>query len=230
MLIRFLLLLVLAALAQASIQARPLDLRADCGAVGDMVADDGPALSRCFDRAARLEGSTIYIPDGRYRIATPVVRNFLNQTSSLTIRGEGSSAQIIPATDSATAITLQNLVSLLIEGVYFFGDATVSNDAFHTLKLESIEQATLRNTHFYGILSLHGGSIVHATNCDLLIERCSFRGCATASAAGAAVVHMDRWAGFVIRDSEVHRLRLDERAVGLADGFADTLVVDQREA
>ncbi len=48
----------------------------DFGAVGDGVADDGPAFQSALEALADAGGGTLFVPAGRYLIATPVVKDF----------------------------------------------------------------------------------------------------------------------------------------------------------
>ena len=59
----------------------------DFGAVGDGVADDGPALQRALDALGTSGGGTLYVPAGRYLIETPVVKSFTLR-NKLIIRGD----------------------------------------------------------------------------------------------------------------------------------------------
>lgn len=58
----------------------------DYGAVGDGVADDGPAVNRALAAAASAGGGTVVAPLGKtFRIATPIVI----PGRMLSIRGAG---------------------------------------------------------------------------------------------------------------------------------------------
>src|SRR5688572_16542555 len=49
---------------------------ADYGAVGDGVADDGPAFQSALDALADAGGGTLHVPAGFYLIKTPVIKDF----------------------------------------------------------------------------------------------------------------------------------------------------------
>src|SRR5688572_4177794 len=86
-----------------------LNLRA-FGAVGDGTTDDGPALQRALDRLAEVGGGTLFVPPGRYVIATPVSKNYAHLASAIHVRGVGSSSQLHLKTGPGTnAITFGSL-------------------------------------------------------------------------------------------------------------------------
>src|SRR6185369_8043897 len=49
---------------------------ADFGAVGDGVADNGPAFQSAIDALAAAGGGTLLVPAGKFLVATPVVKDF----------------------------------------------------------------------------------------------------------------------------------------------------------
>lgn len=77
-----------------------MDIKADFGAVGDDIADDGPAFQRAFDSLD--EGAKLNVPPGVYRIATPVARSFGASAPDLITQGCGSASQIRPDLDANT--------------------------------------------------------------------------------------------------------------------------------
>src|SRR5256714_4814319 len=88
-----------------------LDLR-DFGAVGDGTTDDGPALQSALDALAAAGGGTLFVPAGRYAIATPVSEDFTGLASSVTILGVESDTPAPPPTaDGQTLTRGLNLVS-----------------------------------------------------------------------------------------------------------------------
>ncbi|MGC9327882.1 MAG: glycosyl hydrolase family 28-related protein, partial [Candidatus Hinthialibacter sp.] len=54
----------------------------DYGALGDGVVDDGPAIGRALDAAAKAGGGEVFLPAGKYRIA-----DSLSVPSGVTLRG-----------------------------------------------------------------------------------------------------------------------------------------------
>src|ERR1044071_5992558 len=90
----------------------PLNLR-DFGAVGDGVADDGPAFQKALDALAAAGGGTLFVPEGKYAIATPVFKDFTGLASSVTITGVESQTEVAPPT--ATGNELSQGLDLLSE-------------------------------------------------------------------------------------------------------------------
>ena len=112
-----------------------VDLK-DYGALGNGVADDAPALQKALDDLAASGGGTLEVPAGKYRLATPVSREFA-QTAQLIIKGVTSSTPIVVAGNgrgldltsefiiavgaTKDAVTLKGLDSVRIEDVGFTG-------------------------------------------------------------------------------------------------------------
>jgi len=58
------------------------------GAVGDGVADDGPAILACFNAASAAAPQVVFFPPGTYRVGSQIV---LDSLSDLTVIGPGAS-------------------------------------------------------------------------------------------------------------------------------------------
>jgi len=199
---------------------------ADFEAVGDGVADDGPALQRALDAVAEAGGGTLLIPAGLYKIQTPVMRDFGG--ASVTIQGIPSdtmpapptaggdqlalsldlASEFIPATGaSASAITLTNIDELTVEHLAFTGIESSVTDAFITLFMTDVNHATVRHNEFYGLATfatisgLGGGNIIRAVRSELSIESTVFLGCAANSGAYAPIVDNHEWKRFSISNS-----------------------------
>lgn len=172
------------------------------GAVGDGSTNDGPALQAALNALSTAGGGTLYVPPGKYRIATTVSANFLNSASSVVIKGGGSASQLYIATgENANALQLYNAESLLIDDLVFVGNPEAPTDAKITLDIQGGFKALIRNTHFYGLISqVRGGSVVHAQRVDLRIEHSSFRGSSAAAGFSAPVVQLDDWRGLSVAD------------------------------
>src|SRR5688572_30471837 len=84
-------------------RADTLDLR-DFGAVGDGVKDDGPALQRALDALALAGGGTLFVPEGRYAIITPVSKDFSGLAASVTILGVESDT-LVDSTGNPDVLT-----------------------------------------------------------------------------------------------------------------------------
>jgi Pectate lyase superfamily protein/Carboxypeptidase regulatory-like domain len=177
----------------------------DFGAVGDGVADDGPALQRALDALADAGGGTLYVPAGRYVIATPVMRSFSDR-NSLTIRGGEanpprsgwglglSSEFVVKVGMAADALTLKTLGDLVLENLNFTGVPGVRNDAKVVLYLSQIKRVLMQTCEFYGLSTqVAGGAIVYNYGCNLKIKDSAFLGCTTNHTLRTSVVHNILW-------------------------------------
>ncbi|HEX6650778.1 MAG TPA: glycosyl hydrolase family 28-related protein, partial [Pyrinomonadaceae bacterium] len=202
---------------------------ADFNPVGDGVADDGPALQKALDALAENGGGTLFIPAGRYLIATPVAKDFSTLAGArITIQGVPSNtmpappdatgeelaasldlaSEIIPAVASQeNALTLSNLEQVTIEHVAFTGREQAQTDAFVTIYLSDVDRATIRHCEFYGISTFGlkpnfgGGNVIRAVRSNMSIEFSSFLGCTANSGAYAPIVENIEWRGFNISNS-----------------------------
>jgi len=184
---------------------------ADFGAAGDGVTDDGPALQSALDALADAGGGSLFVPDGRYAIITPVTVDFAGRAMSVTIQGTPSSATggangdlgaglnltaefLIKTGVGRNAFALRNLTTLLVTDLVFIGDPTVADDAKIALSIIGIDDATLRRCEFYGLATFGpGGAIVYAEGSGLLIADSAFLGCAANSGASSSIVQTYSW-------------------------------------
>jgi len=148
--------LILSCLNTAAFGARihspdpePLNLR-DFGALGDGVTDDGPAFQSALDALAAAGGGTLFVPEGKYAIATPVAKDFTGLASSITILGVESLTPVAPPSaggyelskgldlhsevyprtgEQHDAIFIKGLSSLVVKDIAFVGTSTVVTDA-----------------------------------------------------------------------------------------------------
>jgi hypothetical protein len=188
----------------------------DYGAIGDGVADDGPALQTALDDLAALGGGTLQVPSGRYRLATPISKQFAAGIS-LTIQGAPSATPIsvvgngqgldltsefiVAVGETKDAFSLVGLESLLLKDIGFVGVLAVFTDAQRVLSLTQIKQATIQHCEFYGLMSLApGGAIISAHLTDLKIEQTAFLGCAANSSIRTPIVRTTEWLGLEVRD------------------------------
>ena len=131
---------------------------ADFGAVGDNVADDGPALQHALDALAQAGGGTLIVPEGRYAIVTPVSKDFTGLASSVSILGVpsdtvvdhrgtgvekstglGLTSEFYPKTGAELdALSITGLDTLLIKDIGFVGTLGVDTDAKNTLVMRRI--------------------------------------------------------------------------------------------
>lgn len=183
------------------------------------VADSGPALQRALDALNAKTGTALYIPAGRFRLATGASRNFKNNPSSIVIRGEGS-ASVLQIEVGATrrALQLQNLDSLTLAQLTFVGATTNGStiSALATLSLEYCRMAIVRHCNFYGVTTIRGGAargtppgaVVYSHHSDLHIEHSAFHSCAgdytigDSPFDGTPVVDNENWTGLTVSDSE----------------------------
>src|SRR6185369_6535083 len=156
---------VLGKLRSHSTESEPLNLR-DFGAVGDGVTDDGPAFQSALDALAAAGGGTLFVPEGKYAIVTPVAKDFTGLASSITIIGvesltpvapPSSSGQelsmgldllteVYPRTDTQVAISIKGLRNLVVKDIAFVGTSTVVTDAAVTLLLSDIDKAQIKHS------------------------------------------------------------------------------------
>jgi len=116
------------------------------GALADGVHDDGPAISACIQAAlaaaptsnaggAYNQGARVWLPAGRYRIATPVAVNLASATNTtneargrLSLLGEGDGHTVILGRAAANtyAVNVRG-GAVTIEGMSVVGDGTASS-------------------------------------------------------------------------------------------------------
>lgn len=201
----------------------------DFGAVGDGVADDGPAFQSALDALADAGGGTLFVPAGRYRIVTPVNKDFSAlDGGSVSIQGVPSdqmpapptalgndlaaglalTSEILPATGPSTsAITISHLKTLSVEHLAFTGNPAAITDAFITLNLRDIVEAKVYHCEFYGLSTVAtlpgfgGGNLIRATRSNLSIEQSSVLGSTANSGTYAPIVENLEWHGFNISNS-----------------------------
>ena len=199
----------------------PLNLR-DFGAVGDGVADDGPAFQSALDALAAAGGGTLFIPEGKYAIVTPVAKDFTGLASSITIMGVESltpvpppsatgeelsagldlHTEVYPRTDDKVAIHIKGLNNLVVKDIAFVGTATVGTDAQITLLFTEIGKAKVQHSEFYALATLlGGGAIVEAIRSDLEVTQCKFLGSTGNSGEYVPVIQNLEWYGITVTDT-----------------------------
>ena len=195
----------------------------DFGATGDGITDDAPAFQKALDALATAGGGTLFIPAGKYVIATPVSKDFTGLASSITITGVESLTMPAPPTAPGSelglgldlpsevyprtgvknvAITITGLQNLVIKDIAFVGTPTVNTDAAITLLLSDIDKAQLKHNEFYGLASLvEGGAIVEAIRTDLEISLSKFLGSTGNSGVYVPLVQNLEWRGIAVSDT-----------------------------
>ena len=220
--------LILSCLNTAAFGARihspdpePLNLR-DFGALGDGVTDDGPAFQSALDALAAAGGGTLFVPEGKYAIATPVAKDFTGLASSITILGVESLTPVAPPSaggyelskgldlhsevyprtgEQHDAIFIKGLSSLVVKDIAFVGTSTVVTDAATTLSLSDIGKVQIKHSEFYGLATMTGGGIVMAVRSDLEIAQCKFLGSTATSGFYVPVVENIEWYGITVSDT-----------------------------
>ena len=220
--------LILSCLNSAVLGARahspdsePLNLR-DFGAVGDGVTDDGPAFQSALDALAAAGGGTLFVPEGKYAIVTPVAKDFTGLAASISIVGVESLTPVAPPSaggyelskgldllsevyprtgEQQDAIFIKGLSNLVVKDIAFVGTSTVVTDAATTLSLSDIGKIQVKHSEFYGLATLTGGGIVMAVRSDLEITQCKFLGSTATSGFYIPVVQNIEWYGINVSDT-----------------------------
>jgi hypothetical protein len=193
------------------------------GAKGDGTSDDGPALQNALDAIGAAGGGTLFVPAGRYAIITPVQKDFTGLASEVSILGVESLTLVPPPNSSGAELTrgldllsefaprtggqgisinITGLQSFLIKDITFIGTPGVRTDAFITLALNNIREATIRHCEFYGLSSLiEGGAIVQGVRSGLNIEQSVFLGSTGNSGLYVPVVQNIEWKRITVTDA-----------------------------
>ncbi len=186
----------------------------DFGAVGDGVADDGPALQAALDALAAAGGGTLIVPSGRYAIITPVEKDFSGVSNLVIIgaepapddesggygRGLGLSSEfLVQVGETNTALSVTGVRNFLIQDITFIGDPNVIRDCKTTLSLSGIDSAIVRHCEFYGLGAIvNEGAIVYAYQSNLTVEASAFLGCATATSSHSSAIQNISWRGITV--------------------------------
>src|SRR5215203_1094542 len=209
-------------LAKTTSEPETINLR-NFGAVGDGVTDDGPAFQKALDALAAAGGGTLFIPAGKYVVATPVIRNCTGSASSITITGVQSSTPVSPPTagghelstgldlpteiyprtgNTKVAFHFAGLQNLVIEEIAFVGTPSVLTDAAITILVNGVDKAQIKHSEFYGLATLAaGGGIIKAVKSDLEITQCKFLGSTATSGGYIPVVENLEWKGITVTDT-----------------------------
>jgi hypothetical protein len=214
--------LVLTCLNTTFAAPETLNLR-DFGATGDGTTDDAPAFQKALDALATAGGGTLFIPEGKYVIATPVSKNFNGLAASITIAGVESLTMPAPPTAGGdqlclgldlptevyprtgfdnVAISISGLQHLIVKDIAFVGTPSVITDAQITLFLTDIDKAQLKHNEFYGLATLYpGGGIIKAVRTDLEILLSKFLGSTATSGWYIPLVENLEWRGITVSDT-----------------------------
>src|SRR6185369_12882563 len=98
--------LFLLCVSNPAIAATPtLNVR-DFGATGDGTTDDAPAFQKALDALATAGGGTLFVPAGKYAIASTVSKDFSGSAASITITGVESRTMPAPPTAGGDQLCL----------------------------------------------------------------------------------------------------------------------------
>ncbi len=162
------------------------------GAVGDGVADDGPALQAAFDDTPS-GGSHLFIPEGTYRIATPVAIGFEAGTY-LHVFGVGGGSRFVPDLEIyEDAITVNNTLGASrvgFESLAFttpiIGTQPADPQCYRALVIGGTHAAGhyIRDVIFAGLYVQ--GAVAYLGNgaTNLLVDNCDWIGCQAAGDTG----------------------------------------------
>lgn len=195
----------------------------DFGAVGDGVTDDGPAFRAALDALAAAGGGTLFVPAGKYVIATPVVKDFGGLASSVTITGVESSTPVAPPNaggqelslplnlpteiyprtgEAGVALAIMGVQNAVVKEIAFVGTPLARTDAVVTVFFRDIDKAQVKHCEFYGLSTLvDGGAIVGAIRSDLEITKSKFLGTIATSGGYLPVVQNLEWRGITVTDT-----------------------------
>ncbi|HEX7177653.1 MAG TPA: carboxypeptidase regulatory-like domain-containing protein, partial [Pyrinomonadaceae bacterium] len=189
------------------------------GAVGDGVADDGPAIKRALDALADAGGGTLTVPLGRFAILTPVIKDFRGKATNVTIRGVPSAIDpnpkgpgseltiglglvsefVVKTGPEADALSIVGLDTFLITDLVFIGTPEAEADARIALGLYAIRDAVVRHCEFYGLSTqTFGGAVLHALESGLTLDKSVFLGSTGNSGIRVPVVQNVTWKNFVM--------------------------------
>lgn len=180
--------------------------RSDSPPVGDGETDDGPTIQAAGDAALDAGLGTLVLPEGRFRISTPIRwdgRGGRDKHKALNVVGTGIGTQLVIDTgERDAAVEFKGFEEVRVAGVTFVGVPGVNTDARQTVQFHNVHHASLVDCSFYGLSSLVAdGSIVHAEESDLLVERCTFRGCTANSGLDCPIINNANWFGLVVRST-----------------------------
>jgi hypothetical protein len=195
---------------------------ADFGAIGDGVADNGPALQNALNAIAESGGGTLLVPAGRFAILTPVQKDFTGLASTVMIlgvesltpvsppnstgpqltRGLDLLSEFAPRTGEQVCLSITGLQTFLIKDIALIGTPGVTTDALITLALTDVQEATVSHCEFYGLSSLvEGGAIVQSVRSQLSVEQSVFLGCTANSGLQTSVIQNIEWKGVAISEA-----------------------------
>src|SRR5215203_1667896 len=195
----------------------------DFGAVGDGVTNDAPAFQKALDALATTGGGTLFVPAGKYVIATPVIKDFGGLVPSITITGVESLTPVAPPNaggqelslpldllteiyprtgETGIALGIMGVPNVVLKEIAFVGTPLARTDAVVTVFFRDIDKAQVKHCEFYGLSTLvDGGAIVGAIRSDLEITKTKFLGTIATSGGYLPVVQNLEWRGITVTDT-----------------------------
>ncbi|HKG12984.1 MAG TPA: carboxypeptidase regulatory-like domain-containing protein, partial [Pyrinomonadaceae bacterium] len=179
------------------------------------------ALQAALNALAAAGGGTLFVPEGRYAILTPVAKDFAGTAASVTIfgvpsdtpvppptaagaelsRGLDLKSEFRPRTGDGAMLVLAGLRGAAVKDIAFMGTPGVETDAAYTLAFFDTDDASVEHCEFYGLSSSGRGSDVVAVRSHFRITRTVFLGCTANSGAHTSVVQNIEWKGFRMEEA-----------------------------
>jgi len=138
------------------------------GAAGDGVHDDSPAFSQAIAAASRSAPSVIYVPAGRYLVASLKASGHTIQ-----VQGDGASSALITK-GPAPLLMFTNVGSVMMEDLTLSGQKSVEGGDYALLTAQDCSAIELINV----AIRDSGGDGAHVRGSDTVrIDSCSFENC-----------------------------------------------------
>lgn len=150
------------------------------------------ALQAGLDWIATSGGGAVVL-DAEYLLTGTVIKNFNTLASAVHLLAFGGGALYIACGATATAITLQNVTQLDVQGIDFVGTPGESNDCKVLFDLQTCLLGTIHHNGFYGLASMSsaGRCLIRSSASRLTVSDNNFAGCMV---GGASLVYNHSWA------------------------------------
>lgn len=171
----------------------------DFGAKGDNATNDAPAFQLALNAALALGGGEVFVPPGKYKIATAVTLSAAS--TNIIWSGVSGRSQIKIATGSAvTSFAFSNIAeTLTIRDLTFVGwDQLANNDCANIIRFDTCETVIMDNVRFYGIANINTADLMVASATNLTMKDCGFLGCAANSGIATSAINNTNWKGIKI--------------------------------
>jgi len=145
------------------------------GAIGDGVHDDTVAIQNTLNKASRSGGGTVYVPNGKYRISSPIT-----VPDNVSIVGDFVSPTSKKSSDEGTLFIIAESDSLLADSVFILSDNSSVSDFTvwyegqtygairqypYTIRHASGKSASITNI---AILNTYNGILAASSDCEKL--------------------------------------------------------------